>query len=365
MAEDRHSRTEKATPRRRGEARSKGRVARSADLSSTSSLLAAFAALVVGGPRMLSQLEAMLAHGLSQSGDTTLATSSGLGSVVMWGLRAFASAVAPVMIAAAIAGVVANVAQVRFKISLTPLQPSFTKLNPATGLRNLFGPSGIVEAGKALAKLALVGGTAFLTVWPRLPTFGALVGLPPADLLSQIGGEVLSIVIRVGGLLFLMGFADFLWQRHRLEKSLRMTKEEIKQEQRQTDVAPEVRGAMRRRQFQLARRRMLADVPLADVVVVNPTHYAAALRYDGSKPAPELVAKGVDHVAAAIRAVAEEHGVPIVSDPPLARMLYRQVELGAQIPEDLFAAVAQVLAYVYRIAGRRSRAQRRRALVRA
>ncbi len=120
-----------------------------------------------------------------------------------------------------------------------------------------------------------------------------------------------------------------------------------------------MRGALRRKQFQLARRRMLAEVPTADVVVVNPTHYAAALRYDGSKPAPELVAKGVDHVAAAIRAAAEEHGVPIVSDPPLARTLYRQVDLGEQIPEELFAGVAQVLAYVYRIAGRRRHAARR------
>ena len=158
----------------------------------------------------------------------------------------------------------------------------------------------------------------------------------------------------------MLAIADLLWQRRKIDKSLRMTKEEVKQEGRQADIAPEVRGALRRKQFQLARRRMLAEVPTADVVVVNPTHYAAALRYDGTKPAPELVAKGVDHVAAAIRAAAEEHGVPIVTDPPLARTLYRQVDLGAQIPEELFAGVAQVLAYVYRIAGRRRHAARRR-----
>ena len=158
----------------------------------------------------------------------------------------------------------------------------------------------------------------------------------------------------------MLAIADLLWQRRKIDKSLRMTKEEVKQEARQADLAPEVRGAIRRKQFQLARRRMLAEVPTADVVVVNPTHYAAALRYDGTKPAPELVAKGVDHVAAAIRAAAEEYGVPIVTDPPLARTLYRQVELGAQIPDELFAGVAQVLAYVYRVAGRRRHAARRR-----
>jgi flagellar biosynthetic protein FlhB len=135
-----------------------------------------------------------------------------------------------------------------------------------------------------------------------------------------------------------------------------MTKEEVKNEHRQSDVAPEVRGAIRRRQAEAARKRMLADVPTADVVVVNPTHYAVALRYDGSRPAPEVVAKGVDLIAANIRRVAEENDVPIVREAPLARALYAQVEIGQMIPEDFFAAVAQVLAFVFRTAARRRHA---------
>jgi flagellar biosynthesis protein FlhB len=360
-------RTEKATGKRRSEARAKGQVAKSQDLSSASGLLGGFAALAIGGPHMVGQLKAIVVTGLAQSGDTRLATDAGLGSVTSWALRSFAAAVAPVVIAAAIAGLLANVAQVRLHLTLTPFKPTFTKLSPGAGLRRLFGPSGLVETAKALLKLIVVGGTAFLAVWPKLPELGALAGLPPDLLLSEIGGQVVAIVVRVGGLLLVLAVGDWFWQRHKLEKSLRMTKEEVKQEQRQTDVAPEVRGAIRRKQFQLARRRMLAEVPTADVVVVNPTHYACALRYDGTTPAPELVAKGVDHVAAAIRAAAEEHGVPVVSDPPLARTLYRSVDLGQQIPEELFAGVAQVLAYVYRIAGRRRHAARRhrRALARA
>ena len=353
-------RTEKATPKRRGEARKKGRIARSPDLSSAAGLVAGFSALAIGGPHMIVQLEAMVTRGLAQSGDTRLATGAGLGSLVTWGMGAFASAVAPVVIAAALVGLLVNVAQVRLSFSFSVFKPSFSKLNPGSGLKRLVGPSGLVEAGKAIAKLTFVGGIAFLTVWPRLPRLGALVGIPPADLLAQIGGQVMSIVFRVGALLFVLAVGDYFWQRHKLEKSMRMTKDEVKQEGRQSDIAPEVRGAIRRKQFQQARRRMLADVPTADVVVVNPTHYAAALRYDGTEPAPQLVAKGVDHVAAAIRAVAEEHGVPIVSNPPLARTLYRQVELGAQIPEELYAGVAEVLAYVYRVAGRRRHAARRR-----
>ena len=361
------SKTEKATPKRRSQARSRGQVARSHELSSTAGLLAGFMALVVGGPKMLVQLEAMVTDGLTQAGNPKLATASGLMKLVTWGMKAFASAVGPVMFAALLAGLIANIAQVRLKVSLTIFKPTFSKLNPAQGMKRLFGTSGLVETVKALAKLGVVGGFAFLSVWPKLPRFGTLVGLPPGDVLSVVGGEVISIVVRVGALLFVLAVLDYIWQHRKHEKSLKMTKEEVKQEARQTDVAPEVRGAIRRKQFQQARRRMMAEVPTADVVIVNPTHYAAALRYDGTKPAPELVAKGVDHVAAAIRAAAEEHGVPIVSNPPLARTLYRTVELGQEIPEELYAGVAETLAYVYRVAGRRVAARRRRraALARA
>jgi flagellar biosynthetic protein FlhB len=140
-----------------------------------------------------------------------------------------------------------------------------------------------------------------------------------------------------------------------------MTKEEVKQETRQADIAPEMRGAIRKKQFQMSRKRMLAEIPTADVVIVNPTHFAVALRYDPLLPAPEVIAKGVDHIALAIRAVAEEHGIPLVENKPLARTLYREVEVGRMIPEALFVAVAEVLAFVFRTAKGRARARRRAA----
>jgi flagellar biosynthesis protein FlhB len=149
--------------------------------------------------------------------------------------------------------------------------------------------------------------------------------------------------------------ADWAWQRRRHKTGMKMTKEEVRQEAKQADVPPEVKRKMKARQFELSRSRMLAEVLTADVVVVNPTHYAAALRYDGSTAAPQLVAKGVDHLAAAIREKAREARVPIVANPPLARTLYAEVELNAQIPEGLFTAVAEVLAFVFRTAGRRRR----------
>ena len=151
--------------------------------------------------------------------------------------------------------------------------------------------------------------------------------------------------------LLVIAALDFAWQRYRHEKSLRMSKQEVKQEARQSDVAPEVRSQIRRRQLEAARRRMMADVPTADVVVTNPTHFAVALRYDGKKPAPEVVARGADLVAAAIREIAREHGVPVLSNPPLARALYHDVEIGQMIPDRFFAAVAEVLAFVYRTVG--------------
>jgi flagellar biosynthetic protein FlhB len=351
--------TEKATPKRQGEARKKGQVAKSTDLNSVVGLLAAFAALSITGPHMIEQLEAVLTRGLAQAGDTQLATVAGLSSLAWWAMTSFAAVLAPVVFAALGAGMLANIAQVRFRFTMAPMKPTFSKLNPGKGLKRLFGPSGLVETCKAVTKLTIVGGTAFMTVWPRLPTLGALTGIPPAMLLGQLGGQVMSIVVRVGALLLVLAVADWFWQRHKLAKSLKMTKAEVKQEARQSDLAPELRGAIKRKQYQQAKRRMLSEIPSADVVVVNPTHYAVALRYDGTTPAPELVAKGADHIAAAIRAAAKEHGIPIVSNPPLARTIYGQVEIGSMIPEELFGSVAEVLAYVYRIAGRRTRAARR------
>jgi flagellar biosynthetic protein FlhB len=201
----------------------------------------------------------------------------------------------------------------------------------------------------------VIGAVAFFSVWPRMSTLSGFTGLPPAALVHEIGSAVRDLAIRVTAAFALLALADYAWQRRRHENQLKMTKEQVKQEMRQADLPPEVKRNIKRRQFEAARKRMLAAVPTADVVVVNPTHFAVALRYDGSTTAPEVVAKGADLVAAAIRNLANEHEVPVVSNPPLARALYREVEVGQQIPEGLFQAVAEVLAFVYRTARRHRR----------
>jgi flagellar biosynthetic protein FlhB len=358
--------TEKATPKRRDEARKKGQVARSIEVNSALVLIATFTVLALMAPSLFARLRDVVSRGLAQSGDTKLVTVDGLPTLGMWAMKETALAIAPVVGAALAAGLLASVAQVGFKITPTALKPSLTKLNPLPGFKRIFGKDGLVEGAKAVLKTGVVALVAFMAIWPRLPDFAALVGLPPAELLSELSHTILGIAIRVVAVLAVIALLDFVYQRRRHEKQLKMTKDEVKQEAKQSDVAPEVRGAIRRRQMEQARKRMLAEVPSADVVVVNPTHFAVALRYDGSKPAPEVVAKGVDLVAAAIRRAAEESGVSIVHDAPLARTLYREVELGAMIPEGLFAAVAEVLAFVYRTAGRRgNRGLRRLARERA
>jgi flagellar biosynthetic protein FlhB len=355
---DRDGRTEKPTGKRRQEARRRGQVARSTDVNSTVGLIAVVAVLAIGATTIMGRIEGMLAHSLSTVGDPSGVATTGVDKLVLGAMKSFATIVAPILLAALAAGVVANVAQVRLKWSSEALKPRFSNLNPKNGLKRIFGTNGLFETGKAILKLLVIGGVAFAAIWSQLGDLGSLVGVPAQEIVSQIGQRCLKMALEVIGALILLSGLDYMWQRRRIEKSLMMTREEVRQEARQTDVAPEVRGAIRRRQFQQARRRMLADVPTADVVVVNPTHFAVALRYDGNLPAPEVVAKGVDHIAAAIRAAAEEHGVPLVENPPLARTLYREVELGAMVPEALFVAVAEVLAYVYRTA--RGRARRRR-----
>jgi len=355
MAQPGGERTEKATPKRRDKLRKEGRVAKSMEVNSTTVLLVTLAALVLDAPRLLASSEQIVHDGLARAGSTGSASSGGLGGLLMSSLSSFAWAVAPVAIAAAGAGIVANVSQVGAHWSSKALKPTMQKLNIMAGLKRMFGPNQLIELSKSIAKVAIVGAIAGTAIWSRMSSFGTMVGLSPGQILLEVSGMVSSIAFQIVAALFVIAAIDFVWQRRRHNKSLKMTKDEVKREAREADLPPELRGQIRRKLTEAARKRMLADVPSADVVVVNPTHYAVALRYDGTTPAPEVVAKGRDHLALTIRRIAEENGVTIVHEPPLARSLYRDVEIGSMIPEQFFHAVAEVLAFVFRTAGRRRR----------
>lgn len=354
------ARTERPTPRHRQNARRRGRVPRSLELTSALVLLATGLFASAFASALLGQLEALIRSGIARAADPSVVDLGGIGDLAAWALRAFALAVVPIVLVAAVVGVGANIAQVGFYLSPLALKPTLSKLNAISGLKRMFGRDSVVEAGKAVAKTAIVGLAAFLVLSPRLGELASFVGAPPGLLLDEIAGSVRTLILAVGGAFLIVAAADYAWQRYRHERSLRMTKEELRQDLRQTDLSPEVKRAIRRRQLLLARRRMLAEVPKADVVVVNPVHVAVALRYDGSLPAPEVVAKGAGVVASAISRVAREHGVPVVHNAPLARALYKEVEIGRMIPEAFFVAVAEVLAFVYRTTGRWPRLKPRR-----
>jgi len=347
------NRTEKATPKRREEARKKGQMARSADLTAALVLLATIAALGITGPALLGHMTEIVRQGLMQAGNPKLGSRGGLGELSGWAMRALLTTAAPIVIVAAAAATLGNVLQNRPRITSQALKPQWSRINPQQGFKRLVGTQALFTSLKTFAKAAIVALAAFVAIWPQLKALGGLTGAPPGAILITMAHDVFTLAIYVGGAFVLLGAIDFAWQRRQYEKQLRMTKEEIKQEGRQSDLAPEVRSAIRRRQFAQARKRMIADVATADVVVTNPTHFAVALRYDGTQPAPEVVAKGADLVAQAIREAAEAASVPVLENPPLARALYREVQIGQQIPESLFQAVAEVLAYVYRRAGRR------------
>jgi flagellar biosynthesis protein FlhB len=357
MAAPGEERTEKATPKRRHKSRQEGRVTKSMEVNSTAVLLATMAALAIDAPRLLRASEQIVSTGLARAGNPDVVQSGGgLHSLTMSSMEAFGLAVAPVVLAAAAAGLIASISQVGMHFSTKALKPSFQKLNLLKGLKRIFGVNQLVELGKSLAKIVIVGGVAATAFWSRMSSFGGLVGMSPATLLVSTSKLVLSIGIRVGAALVVVAALDYIWQRHKFEKSVKMSKDEVKREAREADLPPELRGQIKKKLGEAARRRMMAAVPTADVVIVNPTHYAVALRYDASKAAPEVVAKGIDELALTIRRVAEEAGVTIVHQPPLARALYRDVDLDRMIPEEFFHAVAEVLAFVFRTAGRRRRA---------
>jgi flagellar biosynthesis protein FlhB len=346
-------RTEKATPKRRDEARKKGQVARSADVGGAVVMITSVFALSAFGPKLVERAELSMRQTLALTANPDAVTGPALRTLLESSGTTVAYAVAPLALCCMLAGVAASIAQVRWRPSPAALKPDPRRINPLQGAKNIFGPNAFFEGSKTLLKVAIVGGITALAVVPRLTDLAALVGTPPEQLFPMLAQAVLDIVRRAAIAYVAIAALDYAWQRWRHEKSLRMDKQEVKEEHKQHSLPPEVRSAMRRRQVQAARARMMAAVPQADVVVTNPTHYAVALRYDGTRPAPEVVAKGQDLVALQIRRIAEEHGVPVMQDPPLARAIHGSVEIGGLIPEELFQGVAQVLAYVYKVAGRR------------
>jgi flagellar biosynthetic protein FlhB len=349
--------TEKATPKKRAEAREKGQVARSSDLQGAIVLMVGIVALGYAGPGLVERMGDVMRHAITQISSPDVVSIHGIGQLMTAAGTAAVLAVAPIALACVIAGVAVSTLMVGLKPSTKAIKPDFKRINPKSGAKNLFGPNALVETAKSVAKVGVVAVIVAVALLPRLPEFGGMVGLSPTDFGTILSADMGSLIKRAAFAYLFIGIADFAWQKKRTEKSMKMDKNEVTDEAKNQNLPPEVRSMIRRRQMEASRKRMMSAIPTADVVVTNPTHFSVALRYDTTRgDAPEVVAKGKGIIALRIREIAAEHGVPVVPDPPLARGLYASVELGQLIPEQFFGAVAAVLAFVYRTAARRAAA---------
>ena len=346
MAENDQEGTEQSTAKRQERARADGQIPRSRDLSSAAVLFCSAMALKFVGPYSGGQLRGLLGSGLAIPRTRALDEARALeaiGTAAAHGL----SACAPVCAVCLAAAIAAPLAVGGWNFTLKALIPDLTRLNPLTGFGRMFSARGVVELVKAFLKFLLIAAVGAAVLWHDAPAIAALSWAAPEAALAHAAVLIGDAFLILAGSVAVIAAIDVPWQLWQHARRLRMTRTEIREEMKESEGAPETKGRIRNIQRELARRRMMADVPKADVVVVNPTHYAVALRYLESRMrAPVVVAKGMDHVAARIRGIAEEHGVPIFEAPPLARALHRHVEIGAEIPASLYVAVAQVLTYL-------------------
>ncbi|WP_243047633.1 flagellar biosynthesis protein FlhB [Dyella sp. RRB7] len=351
MAEnnDDQERTEQPSEKRLREAREKGDIPRSRDLSGAVVVLAGVATLISGGHQSLEHIRRIYGFGLSYGRDA-LFSDELPARILNMALHEAMALLAPVALATLLAALAAPILLGGLSFSAQALEPKLERLDPISGLGRIFALRGLVELAKSLAKLLLIGTVLVMVMknWQDdlMATGRGEVGAGMVMSFGLLGHAALLF----GSILALIGGADALYQKFDYNKRLRMSRQELKDESKESDGNPELKGRIRQLQFQMARKRMMQELPKADVVITNPTHFAVALRYDeGRMGAPRVIAKGVDELAQQIRLVASSHRVPLVEAPPLARALYATTQLDREIPASLYVAVAQVLAYVFQL----------------
>ena len=348
MAEepDKESKTEDPTSTKLDEARKKGDVAKSMDLPQWASLAAAFSVMAIAGGWMVRDLaEAMVPF--IASPDAFEVTGEGLRKV-MWGaLLAVGVPIGAVMLSAAFAGAAGSLVQTGLLFSPEKIKPDLKKLSPMQGWKRLFGADALFQFGKSCVKLVAIAIVVWVTFKPHARELETLVALPPSALLPLARDMLVSMFAGVLILLLAGAGFDWFWQRMRWMKRMRMSKEEVKQDYKNSEGDPHVKAKLKQIRMEKSRKRMMQAVPTATVVVMNPTHYAVALKYEpGETAAPICVAKGVDALALRIRDLAREHGVEVVEDPPLARALYAAVDVDETIPRQHFEAVATIIGFI-------------------
>ena len=349
MADDKDpdSKTEEATPQKLEEARKKGDVAKSADVAPALSLLGATAVIVMGGGYFATSIGEAFLPFIAQPhlliGGLEAGAGVEIGMNAVWAVAPFLGAV---MLATIIGGVGGNVFQSGFLFSAEKMKPKWEKISPMGGLKRIFGPDGLMQFAQTFAKLVAVSVICWMVLKPHMREFENMAAMSPAAILPLTRDLMIALMASTLVFLVLGAGADFIWQRMRFAKRQRMTKEEVKEEYKNTEGDPHVKAKLRQIRMQRSRQRMMQNVPKATVIVTNPTHYSVALRYEAGDAAPVCVAKGVDALALRIREVAREHDVPIVENVPLARALYAAVDIDETIPREHFEAAARIIGFV-------------------
>ena len=343
------NRTEKPTPKRREDARKKGQIARRPELPTAIGFLAALLMLRMLSDQILQNITVFMTGTMLHASSSFTMTPVVATGLLMDALTRLAVLSLPIIAAVLIAGVASNFAQGGLTFTPEAFKPKGARFNPLKNLKNAIGVNGAVQFVKGLLVINVMVAVCYGTVKQAMGEAPALVGAPAPHIMMTVGDLLYRVGLRAGLVVLIVAVLDYAWGWYQHEKSLKMTKQEIKDEYRQQEGDPMVKGQRRRMARAMLQRHIAAEVPKADVVVTNPTHFAVALRYDRENhAAPVVVAKGADDMAKRIREIAQANNVPIVENPPLARSLYRTVEVGRAIPAELFRAVAELLAYVYR-----------------
>lgn len=341
--------TEKATPKKRQDTRKKGQAAKSQDVNTAIGLLVVFTFLLFFSPKLGQAIFHIFRQAFTEYILLDL-TPGNLREITFEVFKGMAILLGPVMLLGLMASVGANLLQVGFMASAEPLKPKFEKIDPVKGMKRIFSVRAIVELLKSILKIGFVGFVAFFVLWQRIDEVLILSHKTVPAALKTIASLTLQMGISASIALLLLSLLDYLYQRYDFEKNIRMSKQDIKDEFKNTEGDPLIKSKIKQRQREMAMARMMQEVPNADVVITNPTHYAIALKYDENQSdAPVVVAKGLDFMAERIKKLAREHGVVLVENRPLAQALYKQTDIGDKIPEDFFKAVAEILAYVYRL----------------
>ena len=342
-------RTEKATPKRREDARKKGQIARGAELPAALSCLGALIMLKFLAEDMFNRVGFNVKSAAYNIAHFRPLTDTDLHILLFDAGKVLALLALPIVMVGFVGVLAGNFAQGGLSFAGEALMPKAEKFSPAKNIKRIFGLDSVVNLGKSLVKLLFMAAVAYGVLAPVIESAPTFVNAPLGTVAMKLGETMYSLALRCGIVLLTLAAADYGYAWYKHEKSLRMSKQDIRDEYKQQEGDPMLKGQRRRAARALAQRRSIADVPTASVVITNPTHFAVALRYDRDKDAaPIVVAKGADTIAAKIREIARDNNIPLIENPPLARALYKVVEPKQMIPVEFFAAVAEILAYVFR-----------------